>query len=237
MRSKSTRISTTYSAVGIQNSGHNHKRRSRNARQLAPQRFCPQLLPIGLCKILRRRERSLVGKLYGRTASGELGIWRQNDARTAIIWVYNLCCPITCTLSRKDDMVAYPTGVRFRGLNRAGAEYGDDWDGWTGQTFYTFPTEAELDSELAFYGNKGFNTIRLPISWERLQQSLSGPLETGYMNQVLAFANQSTAAGWLTIIDLHNYNRYATGGFDAAGVQGNTYMQHVFGDGLLETSH
>jgi endoglucanase len=28
-------------------------------------------------------------------------------------------------------MVAYPTGVRFRGLNRAGAEYGDDWDGWT----------------------------------------------------------------------------------------------------------
>ena len=81
-------------------------------------------------------------------------------------------------------MGAYPNGVSYRGINRAGAEYGDDWDGWTGQTFYTFPTEAELDSELAFYGNKGFNTIRLPISWERLQQSLSGPLEvlTGTLN-------------------------------------------------------
>jgi endoglucanase len=134
-------------------------------------------------------------------------------------------------------MGAYPNGVSYRGINRAGAEYGDDWDGWTGQTFYTIPTKAELDSELAFYGDKGFNAIRLPISWERLQHSLSGPLETGYMNQVFAFANQAPAAGWLTIIDLHNYNRYATGAFDAAGVQVNTYMQQVFGDGLLETSH
>jgi endoglucanase len=61
-------------------------------------------------------------------------------------------------------MVAYPTGVGFRGLNRAAAEYGDDWDGWTGQTFYTFPTATEL----AFYDDRGFNALRFPISWERL---------------------------------------------------------------------
>jgi len=134
-------------------------------------------------------------------------------------------------------MVAYPTGVRFRGLNRAGAEYGDDWDGWTGQTFYTFPTATELDSELAFYDDRGFNALRFPISWERLQHELNGPLDPVYINQVLAFVNQANAAGWLIIIDLHNYNRYAAGAFNAAGVQVPTYKQRIFGDGFLDTSH
>jgi endoglucanase len=132
-------------------------------------------------------------------------------------------------------MSAYPTGVGFRGLNRAGAEYGDDWDGWNGQTFYTFPTEAELDAELTAYAAKGFNAIRLPISWERLQHSLNGPLDTVYANRVLAFANQANTAGWLVIVDLHNYNRYATGAFDG-DVQVDTYEQLVFGDGL-DASH
>jgi endoglucanase len=134
-------------------------------------------------------------------------------------------------------MVAYPTGVRFRGLNRAGAEYGDDWDGWTDQTFYTFPTATELDSELAFYDGRGFNALRFPISWERLQHDLNGPLDPVYINQVLAFVNQANAAGWLIIIDLHNYNRYAAGAFNAAGVQVPTYKQRIFGDGFLDTSH
>jgi endoglucanase len=134
-------------------------------------------------------------------------------------------------------MSSYPTGVKYRGLNRAGAEFGDEWEGWNGQTFYTFPTMAELDSELAFYGSQGFNAIRLPISWERLQHDLLGPLDPGYTNQVVAFTNQAGLAGWLVIIDLHNYNRYATGAFDPAGVQVNTYTQHIFGDGSLDTTH
>jgi len=61
-------------------------------------------------------------------------------------------------------MIAYPTGVSFRGLNRAAAEYGDDWNGWTGQTFYTFPTATELASELAFYDDRRFNALRFSIS-------------------------------------------------------------------------
>ena len=38
-RGFSTRSSTTYSAVGTQNSGHNHKRRSQSARRLDPRLF------------------------------------------------------------------------------------------------------------------------------------------------------------------------------------------------------
>ena len=61
-------------------------------------------------------------------------------------------------------MSTYRTGVKYRGLNRAGAEYGNDWDGWSGQEFYTFPTKAQLETELTYYGSKGFNVLRLPIS-------------------------------------------------------------------------
>src|ERR1700736_2798621 len=38
-RGSSTRIWTTYSAVGIQNSGRNHKRRSQSATRLDPRLF------------------------------------------------------------------------------------------------------------------------------------------------------------------------------------------------------
>jgi endoglucanase len=134
-------------------------------------------------------------------------------------------------------MGAYPTGVSFRGLNRAGGEYGSAWDGWNGQPFYTFPSTVELDSELDFYGTKGFNTIRLPIAWERLQHFLHGSLDTDYANLVRGFTRRANAAGWLIVIDLHNYNRYATGVFDGAGVQLDSYTQCVFGDASLGVSH
>ena len=134
-------------------------------------------------------------------------------------------------------MGTYPTGVQYRGLNRAGAEYGDDWDGWTGQTYYDFPNPAELAAELTFYASKGFNILRLPISWERVQHDLKGELDADYAGQVSSFVNQANAGGWVVIIDLHNYNRYAAGAFDAAGVQVNTYTQYIFGEGSLDESH
>ena len=134
-------------------------------------------------------------------------------------------------------MGAYPTGVKYRGVNRAGAEYGDDWDGWTGQTYYTFPTKTELASELTFYGDRGFNTMRLPISWERLQHRLNGRLDAAYKRRVRSFTNQANAAGWVVIIDLHNYNRYATGAFNSAGVQVASYTQQILGDGSLAATH
>ena len=93
-------------------------------------------------------------------------------------------------------MGTYPTGVQYRGLNRAGAEYGDDWSGWSGQEYFTFPTTAELAAELTFYAGKGFNVLRLPISWERLQHDLYGDLDEDYRNQVEAFVEQANN-GWL----------------------------------------
>ncbi|WP_338868842.1 glycoside hydrolase family 5 protein [Myxococcus stipitatus] len=131
----------------------------------------------------------------------------------------------------------YPTGVAYRGINRAGMEYGSEWDGWTGQTYYEMPTATQMAAELAYYKGKGFNLIRLPISWERVQHTLNGPLDTAYSNGMMNYINTATGQGFTLVLDLHNYSRYATGAFDAAGNQTTTYVQHLVGDGTLTMGH
>ncbi|MBJ6764566.1 glycoside hydrolase family 5 protein [Myxococcaceae bacterium JPH2] len=131
----------------------------------------------------------------------------------------------------------YPTGVAYRGINRAGMEYGSDWGGWTGQTYYEVPSSTQIAAELAYYKGKGFNLIRLPIAWERIQHTLNGPLDTAYSNGMMNYINLATAQGFSIVLDLHNYNRYATGAFDGAGNQTGNYVQHVIGDGTLTANH
>jgi endoglucanase len=133
----------------------------------------------------------------------------------------------------------YTTGVKYRGINQAGAEYGDDWYGWTGNTFYKWPSATDLGSELAYLDAAGFNTVRLPISWERLQHSLGGELNATYVAALKSTVAQMTAAGFQVIVDLHNYNRYATGAFtdDQGTTQKGGYVQHVYGDGTLTNAH
>lgn len=132
--------------------------------------------------------------------------------------------------------VPYPTGVAFRGINRAGMEYGDDWDGWTGQTYYELPSHAQILSELTYFKAKGMNVIRLPISWERIQHQLYGALDQTYVNGLMDYIN-SASADFAVILDLHNYNRYAINTYDGQGNQSAGYTQHILYDGYLTIDH
>jgi hypothetical protein len=123
------------------------------------------------------------------------------------------------------------------GINVAGAEYGEDWSGWTNQTYFAWRTPAQLTSEMTYFGSKGFNCFRLPIAWERLQHTLLGALDTTYQTNLINYVNQATAAGYTVIVDLHNYNRYAVGAFTSSGSQSSSYTQHVLGDGTLTNAH
>src|SRR5262249_43418712 len=129
--------------------------------------------------------------------------------------------------SKGDSMNHVTTGPQLRGVNRAGAEYGDDWDGWTGQTFYEWPSVPVRTNELNAYAAKGMNVVRLPISWERVQHMLNGPLDLTYQAHLVDYVQAATAMGFAVIIDLHNYGRYAAGAYNAAGAQVPTYTQHV----------
>lgn len=128
----------------------------------------------------------------------------------------------------------YPAGVSYRGINRAGLEYGDDWGGWTGQTYFDHISSPA--AELTYYKSKGLNVIRLPISWERIQHVRSGTLDPTYSDYVTSFIAAATAQGFYVILDLHNYNRYADGAFNSSGTQVSTYTIRTMGDGVLTIS-
>jgi endoglucanase len=125
----------------------------------------------------------------------------------------------------------------YRGINRAGPEYGDEWDGWNGQTYYEIPSVGNSTNEFAYYKLKGMNVLRLPISWERVQYTLNGPLTTAYAAGVQTYINNATAAGFAVVLDLHNYNRYAEGTHNGSGTQLGSYTQRILGDGTLTIAH
>lgn len=125
----------------------------------------------------------------------------------------------------------------WRGINRAGMEYGDDWNGWTGQTYFEIPSNTAITAEIAYYKAKGMNIVRLPISWERIQYTLNGPLTTTYVNGMMNYINKFTAAGFQVVLDLHAYARYAQNTHNASGVQQSGYTQRTMGDGFLTFAH
>lgn len=144
---------------------------------------------------------------------------------------------LSCTPSTSTAPPAPAATVQLIGVNRAGAEYGDDWDGWTGQTYYEWPTTLVRTNELDFYKSNGMNSVRLPISWERLQHTLGGPLDSAYQTKMVEYVNDATSRGFKVVLDLHNYGRYAVGAYDSSGKQVSTYKKQVLGDGVLTFAH
>lgn len=95
-----------------------------------------------------------------------------------------------------------PAEAASMGVNLAGAEFGKV-PGRPGQD-YGYPTAADLD----YFKSRGMTVIRLPFKWERMQRTVSGPLdeaELKRMDEVVAWARER---GLKLLLDLHNYAAY-----------------------------
>lgn len=91
----------------------------------------------------------------------------------------------------------------YFGVNMSGAEFASVYPGVDG-THYGYPTRADLE----YFKKKGFNLIRFPFRWERIQPELGGELnqtELAKMKQVVQTANE---LGVLVLLDMHNFGRY-----------------------------
>lgn len=87
----------------------------------------------------------------------------------------------------------------FTGVNLAGAEFGDLL-GVHG-TEYLYP-----DLENArYYARLGFNLIRLPFKWERLEPNLGGGFDADEERRLTTLVSALTADGLYVVIDPHNY--------------------------------
>lgn len=98
---------------------------------------------------------------------------------------------------------AGPAGLCFRGLNISGAEYGQ-MDGAEGVDF-TYPSA----STVSYFAEKGFDAVRLPFKWERLQPKLGGGFEPTELERLKASVAGLRQKGFAVILDPHNYAYYS----------------------------
>jgi endoglucanase len=95
-------------------------------------------------------------------------------------------------------------GMTLEGVNISGAEFNQTTVPGVLGTNYIYPSTTEMD----FYAANGMNVIRVPFSWERMQQSVNGPLDPtqlGYMDACVTYANSK---GLSVILDPHDYGAY-----------------------------
>ena len=114
-----------------------------------------------------------------------------------------------------------PTGL-YRGVNLSGLENGET----------VFPGTINVDftqnsaSYYQYIKRKGFNLVRLPFLWERIQPDLNGDLDTTYKGYIDNNISWAADEGLAILLDVHNYGR--------RNVAGN---EQVIGDGTLTQAH
>ncbi len=91
-----------------------------------------------------------------------------------------------------------------RGANLAGGDFG--FVPGTYGIDYTYPSKAEID----YYADRGFNALRLPFRWERIQHKLYGDLEiagdgTGDFERIEQVVKWITDRNMIAVLDLHDY--------------------------------
>jgi endoglucanase len=91
-----------------------------------------------------------------------------------------------------------------RGVNLAGAEFGETVIPGVFNTNYTYNSE----SSFRYFGAKNLTLIRLPLRWERLQPTLRGPLEVSNLARLRQDIVWAKNHGAKVIIEIHNFGRY-----------------------------
>lgn len=90
----------------------------------------------------------------------------------------------------------------FRGINLSGAEFGDP--GGIYSKDYTYPSEETV----RYFVNKGFDTVRLPFLWERVQPELNGAFDQEEVGRLKSAVDLLRQYGVRVILDPHNYAQY-----------------------------
>lgn len=77
---------------------------------------------------------------------------------------------------------------------------------------YRYPANTEFD----IVKSEGFNTVRIPVLWERLQPILFQELATSQVTELNRAINYASSIGLNVLLDIHNFGGYmiaSNGGF------------------------
>ena len=103
------------------------------------------------------------------------------------------------------------------GVNLAGAEFG------TGRGSYGKDYIYPSAETIAYFAGKGFNAVRLPFRWERLQPRLGRGFDKAERDRLAATVKALRAAGMTVILDPHNYAYYDGGQIGSEAVPDSAF--------------
>ena len=103
----------------------------------------------------------------------------------------------------------------LRGINLNGAEFGatgseEDRSAFSNENpgvpgrDYHYDGQATWD----YLASQGFDTVRLPFRWERIQPVLGAPLDPAELARLRGAVDRARAAGLRVVLDVHNYGGY-----------------------------
>ena len=92
--------------------------------------------------------------------------------------------------------------AKFAGINLAGAEFGDTFPGVYGRD-YVYPSLQLIE----YYRGLGFNLIRLPFRWERLQPDLGKPFSEAEQKHLSGLGSYLDHRRTKLVLDPHNFAR------------------------------
>ena len=111
---------------------------------------------------------------------------------------------VACSSSEAPAPIEQQAPSSLRGVNLAGADFGEQNLPGVYDKDYTYPTHAEVD----YFVSKKMNLIRLPFRWERLQPTLGADFDPAELARLTGVVDYATSRGARVLIDPHNYARY-----------------------------
>lgn len=95
-----------------------------------------------------------------------------------------------------------------RGINLSGAELNPERNPGTYGKDYIYPSSGELD----YFRSKGFDVVRLPFRWERLQHAPFADFDQAELARIKGFVAAAGARNMRVILSPHNFGRYLING-------------------------
>lgn len=111
--------------------------------------------------------------------------------------------------------------LKYTGINIAGAEFNANRKNAKHFKDYIWPTNKNLEQMKAF----GFNTIRVPFAWERMQPMNFNPLNPKETKELDRIVQKAHILGLYVILDPHSYGQYK-----GNVLQPNTFDLNTFSD-------
>ena len=107
-----------------------------------------------------------------------------------------------CLIFSSAAISATAAPLCMSGVNLSGAEYGDK-NGVAGTNF-SYPSEKTV----AYFAKKGFDTVRLPFLWDRIQPQLNESLSAVELDSLQQEVKLLRSNGFKVILDPHNFGYY-----------------------------